>query len=90
MCLGTYNKPLSTIVYLESRCFLPLSSSLRSDKTNFPCKPKENCPKPSPRTFDEVKSTHEAYNNAENKFHYQTLKFCITNGNVNIYTIHAD
>ena len=65
--VGAYNKPLSKMVYLESRRFLPLSSSLRFDKTNFPCKSKENRPKPSPRTFAEVKSNHEAYDNAENK-----------------------
>ena len=67
MYAGTYIKSLSKMVYLENRRFLPLTSSLRSDKKNFPCKSQENCPKPSPRTFAEVKSNHEAYDNAENK-----------------------
>ena len=42
---GTYIKPLSEMVYLESRRFLSLTSSLRSEKKNFPCKSQENHPK---------------------------------------------
>ena len=65
MHAGVYNKTLSKMVYLGNRRFLPLSSPLRHDKQNFPSKSEELLPCPSQRTFVEVKSGHNAYDNAK-------------------------
>ena len=59
---GTYSKTLNKMVYLESRRFLPVSSSLRRDKMNFPSKSKELLPPPKSRTCN-----HIAHDNAKNK-----------------------
>ena len=77
------------MVYLESRRFLPHSSSLRRDTTNFPLKSKEDRPKPSSRTFEEVKNDHKAYDNAKTK----SVNCTLIIDNIYFtyfYIIHAD
>ena len=65
--IGTYSRALNKMVYIESRRFLLVSSSLRRDKRNFHSKLKEFHPLPKPRTYDEIKDNHVAYDNAKYK-----------------------
>ena len=59
--IGSYNKDLSKMTYLQNRRYLPLSSKLREDEKQFPEKIKEVRPPPQRRDYETIKSLHISY-----------------------------
>ena len=66
--VGTYNKELTKMVYLQNRRFLPLTSPIREEIQNFPSHGTENRVCPGKRTYSEIRQLHEAYSQAKSKY----------------------
>ena len=64
---GTYSKALTKMVYMENRWYLPETSALRKDETNFPSKLVETLPPPRNKSHEAIRSSHIAYDYAKNK-----------------------
>ena len=65
--IGTYSSELHKIIYLHNRTFLPASSELRRDLTNFPAKAENLSPPPSKRVYSNLKDIHKAYDASKTK-----------------------
>ena len=65
LSIGTYNKDLQKVVYLDNRRYLPIDSSLRNETVEFPSKQEELSIAPPKRNFDSIKIYHKAVDNAK-------------------------